>query len=138
MFDIKRMQDFAEALAEHDWFMPVKKGGMSKAFYAVPFQGCELIIDPDNKTLTIHGRGYTVDLEWGNTDTWRAEFVEDDIDGAMRIRVTDEECMGVLLDDEKPVVDWITLPDKGVADEDYKVVDEANPHTGIWKAGSFA
>ena len=125
----------------YDWYIPVKKGGMSNCFFAVPFQGCELAIDPEFKTLTIYARGYQIEVDWGNTKNWPAPYdanmmTEDDvIAGAFRMRVVDEDEIN---EDGSPkvVVDWKTVPDKGVVDEDYKVVDESNPHTGIWKAGS--
>tara|TARA_R100000388_G_C7201978_1_gene139027 strand:- start:421 stop:864 length:444 start_codon:yes stop_codon:yes gene_type:complete len=136
----KKMDDRMDA---YDWYIPVKKGGMSNCFFAVPFQGCELAIDPEFKTLTIYARGYQIEVDWGNTKNWTAPYdanmmTEDDvIAGAFRMRVVDEDEIN---EDGSPkvVVDWKTVPDKGVVDEDYKVVDESNPHTGIWKAGSVA
>jgi len=142
MFDIDEMIEWGNKRAEYDWYMPVKKGGWSGCFHAVPFQGCELTIDPEFKTLSINARGYQIEVDWGDTKTWKAPFnanmmTEDDvIVGAFRMRVVDEDEIN---EDGSPkvVVDWKTMPDKGVVDEDYKVVDEANTQTGIWKAGSF-
>ena len=138
MLDIDEMIEWGKKRDEHDWYIPVKKGGMSGSFFAVPFQGCELAIDPEFKTLTIYARGYQIEVDWGDTKTWKspAMMTEDDVVvGAFRMRVVDEDEIN---EDGSPkvVVDWKTVPDKGVVDEDYKVVDESNPHTGIWKAGS--
>ena len=136
MLDIDEIIEWGKKRDEHDWYMPVKKGGMSGCFFAVPFQGCELAIDPEFKTLTIYARGYQIEVDWGGTKTWKQPSLDDDVvGGAFRMRVVDEDEIN---EDGSPkvVVDWKTVPDKGVVDEDYKVVDEANPHTGIWKARS--
>jgi hypothetical protein len=129
MDKLQEIIEFGKSRDQYNWVIPAKKGGLSKCFYAVPFEGCELTIDPKFKTLIITARGYEVELHWGETENWKttSNDPDDKFTDAIRIRVLDEDCY-----DEKPVVDWISLPDKGVTDEDY-VIDETMQDTGIIK-----